>query len=226
MWLSPQKVRQWFDEGKDAMLRGESTAEHYRASEGSRVLRLSTFFQDADRPWQPGVVLLLAGTVDKLAWQALGAPEPGIPKLNLTIVADPSLSMVAATAGKLFSMMGSFDPSAGGDWQFLAWLGAAAADKATVMSFAQSAALQMSCAFALNLEVRFSSWPYRLQHLMPGTTATDAVREETIESFLQPAPCCIGPFGRAFRTKFDTAEALCSPAAVSALELLHGVAQV
>ena len=207
MNITEAKVKKYQEAAQEAMLRGEDSRAFHNAKEGSRVLRVSSFFQSPDRSWQLGVILISASVVDRLAWAVIGAPSRGIEKLSLSGIADPRFSAVAATIGRLFKLLGTWSLEEQGQWRLLWWLRAQQADLATVMTFARSTVLQIYCALWLKAECRFACWPYRLQHLI-STGIPEDVKAQTIQAFLEAEPCCLSAFGRSFRTRFPTAEDL------------------
>ena len=57
-------------------------------------------------------------------------------------------------------------------------------------------------AYFVRTEMRFSTWPYRLQHLLSPNLSV-AKKRITIQAFLQADGCCLGPFGRRYRLEFQ-----------------------
>lgn len=180
----------------------------------SRVVRLSAFFAHRSRRWQMGVVLVVSSAIDRLHWRILGFN--GVPKLALGGLVDPGVSEVGRLMDELWHLADKW--AATEAWRVLPWLGLDRLDDASAMLFARRVVISLSCGVFVQAERRFSTWPYKLQHLISPHT-TEGQKLEVMQQLLQARPCCLGPFGRRFRALFPDIGALQSPKCRRTLEL-------
>ena len=216
MKITEAKVKKMLDDIAERIRRGED-ADNHRAQACARVLKVATYFQGSERSWQLGIIFVGATIMEQLHWKIIGTPSKGHQKLCLSNLVDPGSSEVATVAQKLLGLLQRWSLDQG-EWHLLHWLGARKAPQGRLMTVARGAVLQLAASYFIRLEMRFSSWPYRLQHLLSPRTAASQ-KQETIDRFLAASRCCLGPFGRGFRDQFPTSESLRSETCVRALRL-------
>jgi hypothetical protein len=217
--ITESKVQALLKAAMEAAARGEEVRTE-QAKDCARVLKLSTYFRAPGTSWQVAVVLIGASIIDRLHWAVIGAPSRGIAKLSLSGLVDPLDSKVVAAMGSLLALLSSWGLSDDhdSDWRLLPFVGARDVAQGQLMTFARTTMIQLSAALFMKAEMRFASWPYRLQHLISLHTSA-AQKAETAKAFLDASPCCLGPFGRQFRRHFGTAADLGSARCHRALRL-------
>ena len=202
MNLTEKKVQKLLEELADRIRRGEEVnASDQRATSSARVLKVSAYFQNPSISWQLGVIFIVASLIEQLHWKVIGTPAKGLKKLKLSELVDPVSSEIAAVGQKMFHLLSLWTLERG-DWALLSWLGARVAPVKKVMVFARSTLVALAAAYFVRTEMRFSTWPYRLQHLLSPNLSV-AQKGITIQAFLQADGCCIGPFGRRYRLEFQ-----------------------
>ncbi|CAK0821660.1 unnamed protein product, partial [Prorocentrum cordatum] len=150
MEVTEAKVKEYLAKAAAQLLMGEESADHIRAREGGRVLKVPAFFQDPHRPWQLGIILIVVSVLDRFGWRVIGAPSRGVQKLGLGELVDPGRSALADTVEVLTNLVENFKIHDGG-WKLLSWLGAERADRSIVMTYAR---VQV-----LGANIRFSTAP-------------------------------------------------------------------
>jgi hypothetical protein len=201
MNLTEKHVQKLLEELADRIRRGEEVnASDQRATSSARVLKVSAYFQNPSISWQLGVIFIVASLIEQLHWKVIGTPAKGLKKLKLSGLVDPVSSEIASLGQKMLQLLSLWTLERG-DWALLSWLGAREAPAKKVMVFARSTLVALAAAYFVRTEQRFSSWPYQLQHISPNLSV--AQKEITLQAFLRADGCCLGPFGRRCRLKFQ-----------------------
>ena len=89
MGITQEKVKAMMDEACKSVREGQPV-DQSSATSCARVLKLSVFFQNEQRSWQLGIILLCAGVADRLHWSVIGAPSRGVSRLILSGLVDPT----------------------------------------------------------------------------------------------------------------------------------------
>ena len=216
MGITEEKVKSMMEEACKAVREGQPV-DQSSATSCARVLKLSVFFQDEQRSWQLGIILLCAGVADRLHWSVIGAPSRGVSRLDLSGLVDPQRSAVAKTMQSFLLLMETWQLR-DGSWSLLKYLGLSDESAAAPRQFAASAVLQLAAAMFMKAEMRLSSWPYRLQVLLSENVSRED-KVELAQAFVSASGCCLGHFGRRLRKHFGTVELVLSPRCLRALRM-------
>jgi hypothetical protein len=216
MGITEEKVKSMMEEACKAVREGQPV-DQSSATSCARVLKLSVFFQDEQRSWQLGIILLCAGVADRLHWSVIGAPNRGVSRLDLSGLVDPQRSAVAKTMQSFLLLMETWQLR-DGSWSLLKYLGLSDESAAAPRQFAASAVLQLAAAMFMKAEMRLSSWPYRLQVLLSENVSRED-KVELAQAFVSASGCCLGHFGRRLRKHFGTVGLVLSPRCLRALRM-------
>lgn len=220
MSITEQKVTRLLEEVAEKIKQGLEASDHY-ARECARVLKVAGYFRDEHITWKLGVIFIGASTLQRLHWKIIGVPSRGLPKLTLSGLVDPKTGQIAIVAEELLTLLEewSLDRT---EWRLLDWLGARRVAQGEAMTFARSTILQLASAYFVKAELRLSSWPYRLQHVI-SPNVTEADRNATIDSFLEASECCLAPAGRVIRRLFPDRAAVLSDECHRAVRVMDEV---
>lgn len=209
-----EALREQMKKNEAKLLAGEE-ADDTVVKNMSRVMKISAYFSESSRCSEVGVTLSVVSIIDKLHWRVLGSKGKHA-KANLSAMVDPVRSCIATASAELLECMDGW--SAEGRWALLRWFGVRDFLEIAPKRFARAVVLQVSAGLFRRTEQRFASWPYRLQ-LLISNQVSDGVKGGVVEDFLGACDCCLGPFGRAFRSRFPTTGDVLSELAKSTLLL-------
>ena len=201
-----------------AELAGEAKGEgeQYAIAHSRRVLRLGCFFRLPSRSLQCGIVLTTCSLIDRMHWVIIGTE--GRPKASLMDLLRPHSSPIIATLGGFVRLMSDWSSEM---WPLLPWLGlpAPSRDK-QLMGFARAVVVRLSAGVFLCSEMKFACYPYKLLRAACPELADPSI----VAGLDRVRPCCLGPFGRAFRKLYGPqAQQVSDSDGMRALQMWNGV---
>lgn len=173
-----------------------------KAVHDSRVLKVSRYFGNFENKWQIVVILKAACIVDFMHWGLLGRGGRR-PPADLHGLVDINKSLIAEALSACLCHL--LEWRLDGRWALLKFFGMDAGHMANPesMRWARRVLLQVGAGIWLRMELRFASWPYRLQWLITDSTS-EAEKDEVAQQFIDEPACCLGSFCKALRRVFGS----------------------
>ena len=217
MDVTENKTEQKKNRYLEQLARGEETNDHWLKN-ASRAMKVTAFFNDEQQRWKLGALLIVSSEVEKLHWILLGSVRESRRKASLSDLVDPYTSIIASSLSRLARLLHTWGPRAQ-QWKLLGFLGIVNFNVDGIMRYVRNLVLQVSSSLFQRLEVRHASWPYRLQWLISPNTSK-AERQLCATQFTEAKHCCLAPFGRHFKSSFDTCERVLSTKGSAAVAML------
>ena len=156
-------------------------------------------------------MLTTTSLIDRLHWEIIGTE--GKQKASLIDLIRPHGSPIVNTQAAFVRLLSDWSSQG---WPLLHWLGfpASSRDK-QLMGFARAIVARLSAGVFLCAEMRFACYPYRLLR-------AEFENPSILAGLDRVRPCCLGPFGRAFRKLYGP-KSLAPSQGSNALRMWNGV---
>ena len=155
---------------------GDPGVQQAWARHGKRILRISSYFGQANQSVAIGCLLIAITVVDNLHHGIIGHARKN--RATLTSMAHPFRSIVGSALQKVLTLLEHWAMEDACPWHLLEWLGWATSDQAKVRLLARRTLIRLSCGLFRRLELRFAGWPYKLVWLLLAVPSPSAAEDE------------------------------------------------
>lgn len=188
-------------------------SEDFVQAHRARCLRLSGWLQSRAFYFTMAIAESAERPVDALQTAFFGEDKKSI---SLAALLDASASPISACAHELLGMLESWTMDQDGAWAVLSLSGWTDFEDKEVRMCARRHVLCIGSGVFLRYEVKFSGWPWRLQHLL-SEDVSEGERAAICAALVGARPCCLPTFAQDFRRMFSTVAAMQSAEATAVL---------